>query len=138
MIFIASLMVFLAFALSSLKEFKLLVRGSFLNLLRAVFRRLIAILHSLLNQGVLRLFDGEVFGIVSFAIAINVSVKCFIRTVLFWSWTSLLLYKVLNCCQSTLFIFQQGGLLLSWIGCVISSIMGKWSLPQGSSWTFHI
>ena len=71
-------MLFLAFALSSLKEFRLLVKGSFLNLRRAAFRNLIAILHSLLNQGVLCQFEGEVFGIVSFAIAINVSVKCFI------------------------------------------------------------
>ena len=45
----------------------------------------IAILHSLLNQGVLHLFEGKFFGIVSFAIAINVSVKCFFRTVLFGS-----------------------------------------------------
>ena len=129
-------MVFLAFALSSLKEFRLLVKGSFLNLRRAAFHSLIAILHSLLNQGVLCLFDSEVFYIV--AIAINVSIKCFIRTVLFGSLTSLLLHKVLNCCQSALFVFQQRGLLLSQIGCEISSIMGKWSLPQGSSWTFHV
>ena len=65
-------MVFLAFALSSLKEYRLF-KGSFLNLWRATFHSLIAILHSLLNQGVLCLF----------AIATNVSVKCFIRTVLF-------------------------------------------------------
>ena len=76
-------MVFLAFAQSSLKEFRVLVKSSFLNLRRAAFRSLIAILHSLLNQGMLRLFEGEHFGIVSFAIAINVLVKCFIRTVLF-------------------------------------------------------
>ena len=44
---------------------------------------LIAILHSLLKLGVLRLLGCEVFGIVSFDMAINVSVKCFIRTVLF-------------------------------------------------------
>ena len=78
-------MVFLAFALSSLKEFRLLVKGSFLNLRRAAFRSLIVILHSLLNQGVLPLFEGVVFGQVSFGIVINVSVKCFIRTVLFGS-----------------------------------------------------
>ena len=101
-------MVFFAFALSSLKEFRLLVKGTFLNLRRAAFRRRIAILHSLLNQGVLRLFDG---------VAINVSIKCFIRTQMFGSWTSLLLNKFLNWCQSALFVFQQGGLLLSWIGC---------------------
>ena len=71
----------LAFDLNSLKEFRLL-KGSFLNLQRAVFRNRIVILHSLLNQGVLRLFDGVVLGIVSFAIAINVSVKCFIKTLL--------------------------------------------------------
>ena len=90
LIFLASLMVFLAFALSSLKEFTLLVKGSFFNFRGAAFRSMIAILHSLLNQCVLRLFEGEVFGIVSFAIAFNVSVKCFIRSVLFGSSTSLL------------------------------------------------
>ena len=73
-------MVFLAFALNSLKEFRLLVKGSFLNLYRAAFHSQTAILHSLLNQGMLCLFEGEVFGIVSFAI---VSVKCFIRTMVF-------------------------------------------------------
>ena len=78
-------MVFLAFALSSLKEFRLLVKGSFFNLRRTAFRNLIAILHSLLNQGTLRLFESEVFDIVSFAVAFNVSVKCFIITVLFGS-----------------------------------------------------
>ncbi len=78
-------MIFLAFALSSLKEFRLLVKCSFLNLQSVAFRSLIAILHLLLNQGVMRLLGGEVFGIVSFAIAINVSIKCFIRTVLFGS-----------------------------------------------------
>ena len=129
-------MVFLAFALSSLKEFRLLVKGSFLNLRRAAFRSLMAILHSLLNQGVWHLFVGEVFDIVSFGIIINISMKCFIRTLLFGSWTSLLLHKVLNCGQSALFVFQQGDLSL--IGCMISSIMEKWSLPQGSSWTFYV
>ena len=76
-------MVFLAFALSNLKEFRLLVNFFFFNSRRATFCSLIAILHSLLNEGVLRLFEGEVFGIVLFAIAITVSVKCFIRSVLF-------------------------------------------------------
>ena len=78
-------MAFLAFALSSLKEFRLLVKGSLLNKRRAAFLSRIAILHSLLNLGVLRLLDVEVSGVVSFAIAFNVSVKCFIRTVLFES-----------------------------------------------------
>ena len=78
-------MVFLTFALGSLKEFRLFVNGSFLNFQSSAFRSLIAILHSLFNQGVLRLFEGEVFGIVSFAIAVNVSVKYFIIIVLFGS-----------------------------------------------------
>ena len=56
---------------------------SFWNLRRAAFLSQIAMLRSLLNQGVLRPFEGEVFGIVSFAIAIDISVKCFIRTVVF-------------------------------------------------------
>ena len=63
----------------------MLVKGSFLNLQRLAFHSLVAILHSLLNQGVLHLFEDEVFSIVSFAIAIYASVKCFIRTVLFES-----------------------------------------------------
>ena len=70
--------------------------------------------------------------IVSFAISIRFSVKCFIRAVLFGSWTSLRLHNVLNCCQLALFVFQLGGLLLSWMGWVVLSIMGKWSLPQES------
>ena len=53
-------MVFPAFARSSLKEFRFLVKGYFLNLQRIAFRSPIAILHSLLNQGVLRLFENEV------------------------------------------------------------------------------
>ena len=65
---------FRAFALSTLKEFRLLVEGSLVNLRRAAFRR-----HSLLNQDMLRLFEGEVFSIVTFAIAIKISVTCFIR-----------------------------------------------------------
>ena len=80
----------------------------------------------------------KVFSIVLFAIVIKVSVKCFIKTVQFGSWTSFVLHKFLNFCQSALFAFQQGGLLFSLIGCVISRIMGKWSLPQGLLWTFHI
>ena len=138
LIFFASSMFFLAFALSCLKEFRFVIKGTFLNLRTAAFRSLIAILHLLLNQSVLRLFEDAVFGIVSFAIAINVTVKCYIRSVLFESWNSLLLHKGLNCCQSALFVSQQEDLLLSLIGCVIFSIMGKWSLPQGSSWPFHI
>ena len=74
---------FLAFAQSSLKEIR--VKGSFLNLQRAAFHSQIAILHLLLNQGMMCLFEGEVFGIVSFATVISISVKCFIRTVLFVS-----------------------------------------------------
>ena len=97
-------------------EFRLLVEGSLSNLRRATLRSRIAILHSLLNQGVLRLFDGEVFGMVSFAIAITICVKCFVGFEHFESWTSLVLQNVLNCCQSALFVFQQGGLLLSLIG----------------------
>ena len=109
-------MVFLAFALSSFKEFRLLVKA-FFNLRRAAFHSLIAILHSMLNQGDLHLFEGEVFAIVSFAIAINVSVKCFIWTVLFGSWTNLLLNMVLNCCQSDSFTeLFTGSLLVRAVG----------------------
>ena len=137
MIFLVSLIAFFTFDLGSLKEFRMLVMGYFMNFLRAVFRSVVAILHSLLNQGVLRLFESEDFGIHSFPIPNNVLVKCFIRIALFQSWSIFLLHKFLNCCQSALFVFQQGS-LMSWIGCAISSIMGNGSLPQGSSWTFHV
>ena len=120
-VLLACLIVFLALALSCLNELRLQARVSFWNLHRAVFCSRIAILQSLLIQGVLNLFDGEFSGIVSFAIAIKVSVKCFIRTVRFGSWTSFVLHKFLNFCQSALLVFQQGGLLFSLIGCVISN-----------------
>ena len=123
LIFLTNLIVFQAFALSNLNESRLLVEGLLLNLQRAALRSQIAILHSLLNQGVLCLFDGEVFGMVSFAIVISVCVKCFNGAEHFEWWTSLVLHNVLNCCQSTLFVFQQGDLLLSLIGGVISIIM---------------
>ena len=55
----------------------------------------------------------RLFDIVSFAIAIKVSMKCFIRTVQFGSWTSFVLRKFLNFCQSALFVLQQGGLIFS-------------------------
>ena len=54
------------FALIRLKEFKLVVVGWLLNLRRADCRSQITVLLSLSGHGVLRLFDGEVFGIVSF------------------------------------------------------------------------
>ena len=80
------------FALSCLKEFKLMVVGSLLNLCRATFHRLIAVLKSSLNQGVLCLFKGELFGIVSFAIEARVSVS----TLLFASCNCFHLRSVLN------------------------------------------
>ena len=108
LISLVSLMVFLDFSLSNLTEFRLLVKGYFLILRRAAFCSLIAILHSLLNQGVLRLFSGVVFAIVSCATAINISVKCYIRTILFGSWTSLLLRKVFILLPISLFCFPAG------------------------------
>ena len=74
-------MVLYAFAQSSLKEFKLVVVGSLLN----SFRRWIVVLQSLLKQSTLFLFEGEVFGMASFAIEIRVSVKCFVMSLLFGS-----------------------------------------------------
>ena len=63
----------------------------------------------------LHLFDGEVFGMVSFVVAISVCIKCFIGSEHFESWTSLVLHNVLNCFHSALFVFQQGDLLSSLI-----------------------
>ena len=109
LVLLACLIVFLALALNCLNELRLRMRGSFWNLRSAAFRSWIAVLQSLLNQGVLCLFDGEFFGIVSFAIAIKVSVKCFIRTIQFGSWTSFVLHKFLNFCQLAMFVFHQWG-----------------------------
>ena len=61
----------------------------------------------------LRLFVGEVFGMVLVAISINVSVKWSIMHVLFGFWTSSLSNKVLKSIQLALLVFQREGLLLS-------------------------
>ena len=52
LVLLACLIVFLALTLSSFNELRLQVRGSFWNLQRAAFHWRIAILQSLLNQGV--------------------------------------------------------------------------------------
>ena len=78
-------MSFLVFALRSLKLLRLVVVGCLLNLSKAALRRQIAFLQSSLNQGVLRLFEVEVFVIHSFAIDINVSVKYFVWSVVLGS-----------------------------------------------------
>ena len=60
-----------------------MVVSSLLNLYRAACHGWITVLQFLLNQSVLCLSEGEVFDIVSFAIEITVSVKCFVRSLLF-------------------------------------------------------
>ena len=50
------------------------------------------------------------------AISINVSVKWSIMHALFGFWTSSLSHKVLKSIQLALLVFQQEGLLLSWLG----------------------
>ena len=136
--FFVCLIIFCAFARSSLKMFNLLVEGSLLNLRIAAFRCWITTLHSSLNQGVLRLFMGEVFGMVLLAISINVSVKWSIMHVLFGFWTSSPSHKVLKSIQLALLVFQREGLLLLWLGWGISIMIGNWSLPQRSLWTFYV
>ena len=71
-------MVLLGFALSDLKEFKLMVVGSLLNLRSSAFHMRIAVLLTSLNQGELVLFEGDVFVMAFFAIEFRVSMKCFV------------------------------------------------------------
>ena len=77
----------------------------------ATFRRRIAIL-----QWVLCLFEAEVFAIVSFAIEMRVSMKCFVWSKVLGSFQSSCLYMVPKICKCTLLIFQWGR-LSSWKGC---------------------
>ena len=81
-------MVFLIFALRSLKAFRLFIVGSLLNFHKAALRRQIAILQSSSNQGVLCLFEAEVFAIVLFSIEMRVSVKCFVWSMMLGSFNS--------------------------------------------------
>ena len=53
-----------------------------------------AVLLSSLNQGVMCLFEAEVFAIVLFAIEIRVSIKCFVWSMIFGSCNSLCLLRV--------------------------------------------
>ena len=80
--------------------------GCLLNLHKAALHRRIAFLQSSLNQGVLCLFEVEVFVIHSFAIDINVSVKCFIWSVVLGSRKSFCSQRVLKTSQFALFSFQ--------------------------------
>ena len=65
-----------------LKSLRLAVVGCLLNLRKAALCRRIAFLQSSLNQGMLCLFEVEVFVIDLFAIDINVSIKYFVWSVL--------------------------------------------------------
>ena len=107
-----------------------------LNLRKAALRWRITVLQSSLNQGMLCLFEAEVFAIVSFAIEMRVSVKCFIWSMILGPFNNFCLHMVSKTCLFALFIFQWGS-LSSWKDCKLSSIIGKWSLPQWSLWTFY-
>ena len=84
----------------------LFVVGSLSNFCKAALRRRIAVLQSSLNQGVLYLFELEVFAIVSFAIEMRVSVKCFVWSMMFGSFNSFYLHMISKTCQFSLFIFR--------------------------------
>ena len=77
--------------------------GCLLNLCKAALRRRIAFLQSLLNQGVLCLFEIEAFVIHSFVIDINVSIEYFVWSVVLGSRKSFCSQKV---SKVILFSFQ--------------------------------
>ena len=77
-----------------------------LNLCKAALRRWIAFLQSLLNQGVLWLFEVEVFAIHLVAIDINVSVKYFVWSMVFGSWRGFCSQRVSKTSQFALFSFR--------------------------------
>ena len=77
-----------------------------LNFRKAALRRRIAVLRSSLNQGMLCLLEAEVFFIVSIAIEMKVSVKCFVWSMMFGSFNSFCLHLVSKTCQVVFFIFQ--------------------------------
>ena len=83
-----------------------MVVGCLLNLLKAALRRRIAFLQSSLNQGVLCLFEVEVFAIYSLAIDTNVSVKYFVWSVVLGSSKSFCSQRVSKTSQFALFSFQ--------------------------------
>ena len=80
--------------------------GLLLNLRKAVLRWRIAFLPSLLNQGVLCLFEVEVLAIDSFAIDNYVSVKYFDWSVVLGSWKFFYSQRVSKTSQFALFSFQ--------------------------------
>ena len=94
------------FALISLKEFKLVVVGSLLNLHSAAFCRHITILQSSLNQGELSLFEDKVFGIVSFAIKSFSEVLCWIFVV--WVFYEFLIAEGFEFFPVSFIYFQMG------------------------------
>ena len=97
---------FLCFCPEELKSMRLVVVGCLLNLHKAALHRRIALVQSSLNQGVLCLFEVEVFAIDLFAIDINVSVKYFVWSVVLGSWKSSCLQRVSKTSQFALFSFQ--------------------------------
>ena len=128
--FLASFMISRAFTLNSLKEFKLVEEGSLLNLRSEAFHRRIAVLQSSLNQGMLCLFEGEVFGMVSFASEIRVSINCFVRFLLFGSCIHFWLKSVCNYSQFALFIFQ-------WREPIIIVVYRGWRMKKNIYTSFY-
>ena len=97
-----------------------------LNFRKAARRRWIACLHSLLNQGLSRLWIVGLCGMHILAIFISFLENSGIVSVLFtmrcfwhWEW---------NSSQLALFNLHRGR-SSSW-GCKLSSTIGKWSLPH--------
>ena len=128
--FLVSLIV-RVFALRSLIAFRLMIVSSLLNFHKTAFHRWIAVIYSSLNQGVLHLFEAEVFALVSFAIEIRVSAKCLVWSMMFGSYNRFYLQRVSKTFQFAKFIFQWRSLSL-WRGCKFSSMIGEWALLQRS------
>ena len=52
------------------------------------------------------MFEGEVFGMVYFAVEIRISVECFVRSMMLGSCNSFCMQRVSKSSQFALFIFQ--------------------------------
>ena len=118
--FLASLMILRALARWNLKEIELEVVGSVLNFYKAARRRRIACLHSLLNQGLSRLWVVGLCGMHVLAIFMSFSENSRMVSVLFtmrcfWHWER-------NSSQLVLFNLHRGR-SSSW-GCKLSSKIG--------------
>ena len=127
-------MILRALARWNLKEIKLEVVGSVLNFRKAARRRWIACLHSLLNQGLSRLWIVGLCGMQVLAIFISFLENSGIVSVLFTM--RCFLHWERNSSQLALFNLHRGR-SSSW-GCKLSSTIGKWSLPHVSSYTLQV